>query len=304
MLGLNETPIYEFGYGLSYTNFSYSNILVTANDSAPAYTAATGYTSSAPTYGTISSNIADHLFPAGFQQVFGYIYPFLNASTLSAASADPQYGINYTFPAHSSDSSPQPILPAGGAPGGNPRLYDILFTVTATVTNTGSIAGEEVPQLYVSLGGPNDAKVALRQFDKFEIAAGASETFTAQLTRKDLSNWDTVAQDWFISTYPKTVHVGSSSRKLPLSAPLPVSGTSGGIGASGGASASGGSSTSIGSGNSTYTAPTAPPDSSSVASSVSVSASSAISASSASARSSYGSFGYSAYGYGQQSTTW
>lgn len=256
MSGLNETPIYEFGYGLSYTNFSYSNIVVTANNSAPPYTAATGNTSSAPTYGNISSNIADHLFPAGFHQVLGYIYPFLNASTLSAASADPQYGINYTFPAHSSDGSPQQILPAGGAPGGNPRLYDILFTVTATVTNTGSIAGEEVPQLYVSLGGPNDAKVALRQFDKFEIAAGASETFTAHLTRKDLSNWDTVAQDWFISTYPKNVYVGSSSRKLPLSARLPISGTSGGIGASGSASASGGS---IGSGNGTYAAPTAAP---------------------------------------------
>lgn len=243
---LNETPIYEFGFGLSYTTFSYSDLEVTANASAPAYVPTSGSTTSAPTFGTISNDTSDYLFPAGFSQVPLYIYPYLNHSTLASASQDPQYGINYTFPAGSSSSAPQPLLPASGAPGGNPALYDILYTVTATVSNTGSVAGEEVPQLYISLGGPNDAKVALRQFDKFLIEAGASATFTAQLTRRDLSNWDPVAQDWFISSYTKTVFVGSSSRKLPLSAVLSISGTSGG--------------------NGTYTAPAGPSSSGSVSS--------------------------------------
>lgn len=267
---LNETPVYEFGYGLSYTTFSYSNLQVTANASAPAYTPASGQSSAAPTFGSISNTTADYEFPTGFHAVFSYIYPYLNGSTLSAASQDPQYGINYTFPAGSSDSSPQPVLAAGGAPGGNPRLYDVLFTVTATVTNTGSVEGEEVPQLYVSLGGPNDAKVALRQFDKFSVAPGASATFTAQLTRRDLSNWDTVAQDWFVSEYTKTVYVGSSSRKLGLSAVLDIAGSSGAVGSSSGVSASGGASASasasvgasVSGGNATYVAPTAPPVSS------------------------------------------
>lgn len=248
---LNETPIYEFGFGLSYTTFSYSNLQVEANSAAPAYVPTSGSTTSAPTFGTISNDTSDYLFPAGFHQVPLYIYPYLNFTTLAAASEDPQYAINYTFPADSSSSSPQPLLPASGASGGNPRLYDILFTVSATVTNTGSVAGEEVPQLYISLGGPNDPKVALRQFDKFPIAAGASRTFTAELTRRDLSNWDTLAQDWFISTYPKTVYVGSSSRKLPLSAVLSIAGTSG-------ASSSG---------NGTYTAPSQPSTSGSSSSS-------------------------------------
>lgn len=172
-----------------------------------------------------------------------YSYPFLNSTSLRASSGDPYYGSNYSFPAGSSSSAPQPLLPASGASGGNPGLYDVLYTVTATVTNTGAVEGEEVPQLYISLGGPNDPAVVLRQFDKFSIAPGASKTFTAEITRRDVSNWSPELDDWYVSEYPKTVYVGSSSRKLPLKAALPANGaTSPGTGNGG-------------SGNGTYTVP-------------------------------------------------
>jgi beta-glucosidase len=72
----------------------------------------------------------------------------------------------------------------------------VLFTVTVDVTNDGKVAGDEVAQLYVSLGGPNDAVRVLRNFERQSVEAGATETFSFDLTRKDLSNWDTVAQDW------------------------------------------------------------------------------------------------------------
>ncbi|TKA29905.1 hypothetical protein B0A54_15031 [Friedmanniomyces endolithicus] len=186
---LGETPIYE------YTTFSYSNLKVQAH-SAPAYTVPTGKTAAAPTFGSISNNSADYVFPAGFNALPIYIYPYLNNTSLKSSSADPQYGSNYTFPAAGYDSSAQPYLPAGGAPGGNPRLYDVLFTVTATVTNTGKVVGDEVAQLYLSLGGPNDPKVVLRNFDRITIQPGASATFSADITRRDLSNWDTASQNW------------------------------------------------------------------------------------------------------------
>ena len=61
---LNETPIYEFGFGLSYTTFSYSDISVQVNSSVPDYVPTSGLTDAAPTYGSISNNSADYLYPA------------------------------------------------------------------------------------------------------------------------------------------------------------------------------------------------------------------------------------------------
>jgi beta-glucosidase len=90
------------------------------------------------------------------------------------------------------------------------------------VANTGKLNAEEVPQLYISLGGPNDPVVALRGFERLSIDAGMSTTFYADITRRDISNWDTAAQNWFISNYTKTVYVGASSRKLYLSGTLPI----------------------------------------------------------------------------------
>ena len=51
------------------------------------------------------------------------------------------------WPAGAQDGSPQPKLPAGGSGGGNRHLYDVLYTVTATVKNTGDVKGTEIPQL-------------------------------------------------------------------------------------------------------------------------------------------------------------
>jgi hypothetical protein len=73
---------------------------------------------------------------------------------------------------------------------------------------------------YLNLGGPNDPKVVLRGFDDLILDPGESQVFTYHITRRDLSNWDPVSQNWVITGYPKTVYVGASSRNLPLSAVL------------------------------------------------------------------------------------
>ncbi|KAL2373901.1 beta-glucosidase A [Blastomyces gilchristii SLH14081] len=217
----NIDPIYEFGFGLSYTSFSYSGLAVEVVKCRP-YIPTEGKTESAPSFGESHGNLSSYLFPEGIDRVTRYIYPWLNTTDPAKASMDPDYGqpTEDYVPPGATDGSPQELLPAGGGPGGNPGLYDVLYEVTATITNTGTILGDEVPQLYVSLGGPNDAKVVLRTFDRFTFAPGEAKVWKTALTRRDLSNWDPVSQNWVITKHPKTVYVGSSSRNLPLSAPL------------------------------------------------------------------------------------
>jgi len=216
------TPVYEFGHGLTYTTFRYSDLQVQKHNVGP-YTPTSGSTQPAPVLGNFSTNPADYQFPSNFTQVPLYIYPWLNSTDPATANNEPgRYGTS-DVPPGSQDGSAQPRIAAGGAPGGNPRLYDVLFSVSATITNEGQVAGDEVVQLYVNLGGPKDAKVVLRGFDRLSIPAGQSARFQADLTRRDLSNWDTVAQNWVVSEYEKTVYVGASSRKLHLNATLDMS---------------------------------------------------------------------------------
>lgn len=216
----NTTPVYEFGYGLSYSTFNYSSLQVTKLN-APAYEPFTGMSKPAPTVGNFSTNAEDYLFPANFTKFTGFHYPFLNSTDFAQATGDADYGMNFTWPEHATDSSAQLMPKAGGAPGGNPRLYDILYTVSATITNTGKVAGYEIPQLYISRGGPYDPVRELRGFDRIWLEVGESKTFTVDVTRRDISSWNTVEQDWFVRNSTKKVWVGSSSRNLPLSATLP-----------------------------------------------------------------------------------
>lgn len=216
----NEEPIYEFGYGLSYTNFEFSNLEVTALNAAK-YTDTIGKTGAAPVLGK-PGKPSDYLYPSSLKQVKQYLYPWLSSTNLKKASGDPDYGMESSdyIPAGAQNGSPQELLPASGPSGGNPGLYDELIHVCATITNTGSVTGDEVPQLYVSLGGDEPVRV-LRAFDRVTLAPGQKLQWSTTLTRRDLSNWDVPSQNWVITPAEKKVYVGNSSRKLPLSANLP-----------------------------------------------------------------------------------
>ncbi|KFA45376.1 hypothetical protein S40293_09669 [Stachybotrys chartarum IBT 40293] len=219
-----NTPIYEFGYGLSWSTFEYSNLQVTKRNVRP-YQPTTGNTIPAPVFGApVDPDLSQYTFPPGIRYIYRFIYPYLNTSSSGEdASGDPEYGqdAEQFLPPGAIDGSPQPRHPAGGQPGGNRQLWDVLYTVTATITNTGDTMTDEVPQLYISHGGDGEPVRVLRGFDRIErIAPGESVQFRAELTRRDLSNWDVVSQNWVITDDEKTVWVGSSSRNLPLAAPL------------------------------------------------------------------------------------
>ena len=214
----NITPTYEFGFGLSYTTFAYSNLTIQSANAGP-YVPTSGTTSTAPTYGNYSTDPSTYLFPnSSFSYVPLYIYPYLNSTDLATASADPHYGVSAPLPPGATDGSAQPLISSGGAPGGNPTLWQVLYTVSATISNTGSVTGSEVAQVYIDLGEGEPPKV-LRGFDRIQIEAGKSEVFTAQLLRRDVSVWDVSRQEWVEVQKPR-VFVGTSSRNLPLSATL------------------------------------------------------------------------------------
>lgn len=104
------------------------------------------------------------------------------------------------------------------APGGNPALWDTLYAVSVNLTNTGSISGATVPQLYLTLPStaPSTPPKQLRGFEKVFLDAGASAIVTFELMRRDLSYWDTVMQDWVIPAGELGLSVGFSSRDIKL----------------------------------------------------------------------------------------
>jgi beta-glucosidase len=102
--------------------------------------------------------------------------------------------------------------------------------VSFTVTNTGSRAGTEVPQLYLSLPQPSAAVVQpprqLKGYGKLSLAPGATTRVTLPIDARALSYWDTAAQGWAVAPGCYGIGVGRSSRDIVHSATLGVGTTS------------------------------------------------------------------------------
>jgi beta-glucosidase len=91
------------------------------------------------------------------------------------------------------------------------------------VSNTGSRAGAEVPQLY--LGFPSAAgepPKLLKGFTKITLAPGQTEHVVYNLDWLDLANWDATARGWLVTPGTFQVLVGASSRDLRLNGSFTV----------------------------------------------------------------------------------
>ncbi|KAI9887887.1 MAG: hypothetical protein M1823_000275 [Watsoniomyces obsoletus] len=225
-------PRYEFGYGLSYTTFELTSISATLTRPKTALPSSRPVGLTPPTYSNDIPPVEEVLLPVGFRRLHKYIYPYLDRK--DAKKLEPHRG---TGPVQD-DQQQSPLSPAGGGEGGNPSLWDVHAEVKVTLTNTGHRPGKEVVQLYVSfptempLNSATDGVVGytdhvefppkvLRAFQKVELQPKESQVITFHLTRKDLSYWSTTDQNWIMPTLGKfTVHVGNSSRHLPLTAEL------------------------------------------------------------------------------------
>lgn len=93
--------------------------------------------------------------------------------------------------------------------------------VTVRVRNTGSVASDEVPQVY--LGAPSEipagAQFPVRKlvaFDRIHLDAGEAQTVTLHVDKRQLQYWSTNDQAWKEPQGQREISVGASSHDLPL----------------------------------------------------------------------------------------
>jgi beta-glucosidase len=93
--------------------------------------------------------------------------------------------------------------------------------VSVKIKNTGSLASDEVPQVY--LGAPDQVPDgvqfpvrALVAFDRINLAPGETKTATLHVPLRQLQYWSTKDTKWVTATGKRTLSVGGSSRNLRL----------------------------------------------------------------------------------------
>ena len=96
-------------------------------------------------------------------------------------------------------------------------------TATVTVTNTGSVAGKEIVELYVSApdGGLVKPVYELKGFVKTkELKPGSSETVTVTIEPYTLASFNEATSAWETAAGNYTVHFGASSADIRCTAPF------------------------------------------------------------------------------------
>lgn len=96
--------------------------------------------------------------------------------------------------------------------------------VTFDVTNSGSVAGAEVAQLYVSDPSAKATRPEreLKGFEKVRLAPGETRHVTLSLDARAFSYWDSTAHKWTIDPGKFVLHIGDSSENTPLQADLTI----------------------------------------------------------------------------------
>jgi beta-glucosidase len=92
-----------------------------------------------------------------------------------------------------------------------------------TVTNTGKIAGADVPQVYLT-DAPGERRMRLLGFERVELAPGASKTVTVTADPRLLARFDgkNGLGQWRITAGTYRVALGKSAGELVLTAVVPL----------------------------------------------------------------------------------
>ncbi|TVY80921.1 putative beta-glucosidase E [Lachnellula suecica] len=210
-------PTYEFGFGLSYTTFGWANLTVTPVLPKSPLPSPRPAGIAPPKFDDKIPDASEALFPKNFRKLKKFVYPYIDKLSEIKQGKYP-YPEGYDVQ--------QPLSEAGGDEGGNPDLWNVYATASIEVQNTGSIAGKEVVQLYVSYADVQGEAAhvdfpvkVLRGFEKPYLEPNETQTVIFNLTRRDLSYWDVVRQNWIMPDEGAiTIRVGSSSRDLKFTA--------------------------------------------------------------------------------------
>jgi beta-glucosidase len=99
--------------------------------------------------------------------------------------------------------------------------------VTATVTNTGSLSGEEVPQLYIHHISPVVVRPLkeLRGFTRIHLQPGESKIVTFWLPYEDLTYYDELTRTFVVDNGSVEIMIGSSSEDIRLIDRIDVQGS-------------------------------------------------------------------------------
>lgn len=107
----------------------------------------------------------------------------------------------------------------------NTKKFEDQLTVTIDVKNTGTVAGREVVQLYVTAPGKvmDKPEKELRAFAKTKLLfPGEKETITMTLNAHDLASFDTNKTAWVAESGKYTVKVGAASNDIKAEATFNV----------------------------------------------------------------------------------
>lgn len=101
------------------------------------------------------------------------------------------------------------------------------FTFTCTITNSGSKAGKEVAELYISAPGKDMAKPAkeLKGFVKTNLLKpGEKQQISFTVNKTDLASFDESSNSWVVESGNYTAQVGASSEDIRQNTTFKVEG--------------------------------------------------------------------------------
>jgi beta-glucosidase len=123
------------------------------------------------------------------------------------------YGLSYTTFKYSNLKTSSPQLAKDGT-----------VTVSVDVTNTGTVAGDAVAQLYVKHleSKVERPKEALKGFQRVNVQPNETKTVTIPLKAADLAYWDEKSGKFQVEAEPVSLMVGDSSADIKLDTTVKV----------------------------------------------------------------------------------